>query len=70
MPRIQLEDEVMRYFADAMSILRSKPGAPIDPAVLTAILMEVSEAICVQLEKNRRELLACHDRLERILDMR
>ena len=70
MPRIQLDDEVMRCFEDAAGVLGSKPGTPIDFAVLAAILMEMSEAICVQLEKNRRGLLACHDLLERMLDMR
>ena len=69
MPRIQLGDEVMRCFADAAGVLSSRSGTPIDLTVLAAILMEMSEAICVQLEKNRRELRACHDRLECLLDM-
>ena len=69
MPRIQLGDEVMRCFENAAGVLSSKPGTPIDLTVLAAILMEMSEAICLQLEKNRRELLACHDRLERVPDV-
>lgn len=58
MSRAQLSQEVMRYFEDALDVLRSEPGKPVDLAVLASVVLEVGEAICLQFEITRSDLLA------------
>jgi len=69
MARIDLDHKVMRCFEDAAGVLKNNPDAPVDCAALASVLMEMGEAICVQLEKNRRDLLASQARLEHMLEV-
>jgi len=54
---------------EATGILRSNPDAPVDLAAVSCVITIVGEAVCVRLEKNHKELLACQDRLESILEV-
>lgn len=70
MSRIQLTDEIMQYFEDAADIVNSHGDAPLDTAALTSVVLEVGEAICLQLEKTRVDVLENQARLERMMHHR
>lgn len=68
MPDIQLNDEVMQCFEDAMEMLNGHAETPLDTAALTGVVLEVGEAICLQLEKTRADMLEGQARLERMIE--
>jgi hypothetical protein len=68
MSEIQLDSEVMKCFEDAIGVLKSDPERPLDAAAVSSILMEVGEAVCMQVEKTRVDILESHARIERMLE--